>query len=618
MQPEQFEGIPHFGNSRPQLGESFATPDVAAASSHQQGSAGQMPNRISNGAINARPPTSYNGPYPTNQHMTAAEYSSTSGNYPAVNYQVANYQVASSSNNYGAGNATGNANNYAASSANNYAASGYTAATGSGMNYYSSSYDPSVVAGYSSSSPLPSMSVMPGTAGAGGSAGGSAHQAASAQSTGVPPSNANSLANYTTGSLSYSPTAQQQHTASYSQHGVTTHGGESSMAQVQQTQQSGTVSRYMSAAGGTYAASQYSTVRMASGATEMSRVIGHEYGPERVVSVQQHVDQSAARVVSERYVEHEVRIPKRVRTQHEYEYIVRQPVIEEEIVEETVKVREKIVEVARPIIEEKIVERPEIEIREKVVEVPEIQYREKFRDEVQVQYQERLVEVPVVVQQERVVEVPEVQYREVPIERVVEVPELREEVVIRQVPVPQYVDKPVPQYVDVEVPNYVERNIPVPVEAVVAYEFRIPKLKGHYTKVTYPVYLPRFVETPIPAELYSAAITSKAEHYLQQISSLTRTAASLCEIENLAANIMTTDLITQCQQVDMQSAVLQAWQTQMIGTAGGAAGLVSHVHGTNVTSQALGTNALSGQTTIHTNRAAVVSTASSPPRRVLH
>eukprot|EP01057_Protomagalhaensia_wolfi_P005890 Protomagalhaensia_wolfi_Nauph_80__5889@NODE_763_length_2021_cov_61_418264_g573_i0_p1_GENE_NODE_763_length_2021_cov_61_418264_g573_i0NODE_763_length_2021_cov_61_418264_g573_i0_p1_ORF_typecomplete_len540_score137_72IMCp/PF12314_8/1_8e04IMCp/PF12314_8/3_2e08IMCp/PF12314_8/0_0064_NODE_763_length_2021_cov_61_418264_g573_i04011963 len=350
------------------------------------------------------------------------------------------------------------------------------------------------------------------------------------------------------------------------------------------------VSRYMSNVG--YSASYGG--RLASGATETSRVIGHEYGPERIVSVQQHAG-AATHVVSERYEIRKIKVPKRIVHKEIIEKVVVIPeeIVREEIIEEEQDVREKIVEVARPIIEEKVIERPEIEIIEKIVHVPEIIYQEKIREDVQIQYQERITEVPKPVYQERVVEVPDVRYREVPVERVVEVPEIREEVILKQVTVPQYVDKPVPMVVEVEVVTNVERNIPVPVEAVIAYEFRIPKLKGHYTKVTYPVYLPRFIEMPIAAELYSATITSKAEQYLSQISSLTRTAASLCDIENLAKSIIQTDLVTQCNQVDLQGAVLQAWNS---GLGASSANLTTTIVGGS--SSMMGTSMVAGSTTM--------------------
>lgn len=70
-------------------------------------------------------------------------------------------------------------------------------------------------------------------------------------------------------------------------------------------------------------------------------------------------------------------------------------------------------------------------------------------------------------------QVPEIEYREVIVEKVVEVPEIREQVVLKEVPVPQYVDKPVPEYVNVEHPYDIERHIPVPVEAVTTFEYQL-------------------------------------------------------------------------------------------------------------------------------------------------
>eukprot|EP01054_Gregarina_sp_Poly1_P006439 Gregarina_sp_Poly_1__6438@NODE_343_length_9409_cov_658_993470_g287_i0_p2_GENE_NODE_343_length_9409_cov_658_993470_g287_i0NODE_343_length_9409_cov_658_993470_g287_i0_p2_ORF_typecomplete_len614_score95_45IMCp/PF12314_8/1_8e04IMCp/PF12314_8/7_9e08IMCp/PF12314_8/5_7e07IMCp/PF12314_8/1_6e03_NODE_343_length_9409_cov_658_993470_g287_i021303971 len=342
---------------------------------------------------------------------------------------------------------------------------------------------------------------------------------------------------------------------------------------------SGAYSTSQHTAGGQMMTTQYTTTnapvqyqtgssvsRGQSVATETSRVVGVEYGEQRVISVSQRVDESRQSVLSERYVEHEIKIPKKIVREEVIEKVIVVPekIIHEEIVDEIQKVREKIVEVARPTIIEKIVEIPEIEYVEKIVEVPEKIVQEKIREVQQKQYQERIVEVPKVVYQEKVVEIPEIQYREVPTEKIVEVVEYKDEVIIKEVPVPRYVDKPVPNYVYVNVPVDVERKIPVPVEAEVTFEYRIPQLKAAYGRVTYPVYLPRFIEVPIAAELLSDSLTKSANNYMNQVNLLTKSATSLCEIEGLATNIMKTDFQSQLASVDLQSAVLKAWEANLI------------------------------------------------------
>jgi len=301
-----------------------------------------------------------------------------------------------------------------------------------------------------------------------------------------------------------------------------------------------------------------------------TRVVGHEYGEQRVISTTQRVDESRASILSERFVEHEIKVPKKIVREEVIEKVIVVPerLLHEEVIEEVQKVREKIIEVAKPIIQEKIVEVPEIEYVERIVEVPERIVQEKIREVPRIEYQERIVEIPKIITQEKIVEVPDIQYRDVPYERVVEVPEIHEEFVVKEIPVPQYVDKPVPQYVDVEVVKDVERNIPVPVEAITTFEYKMPRLRPRYNKVTYPVYLPRFIEVPVALELLNSDLISMAEKYLAQVKVLSGTAASLCEIENLAANIMKADFQTHLASADLQSAVMKAWQSGILQFSG--------------------------------------------------
>lgn len=44
---------------------------------------------------------------------------------------------------------------------------------------------------------------------------------------------------------------------------------------------------------------------------------------------------------------------------------------------------------------------------------------------------------------------------------------------MKEVPIPQYVEKPTPEYVNVEAPFDVDRNIPIPVEAVITFEYQL-------------------------------------------------------------------------------------------------------------------------------------------------
>lgn len=335
------------------------------------------------------------------------------------------------------------------------------------------------------------------------------------------------------------------------------------------------------------------------------RVIGHEFGPERVISVTQRVDEGRMQIVSERYEMRDVRLPKRIVREEVIEktIVVLEPTRTEEIIQEVTKIREKIVEVARPVVVEKIVEIPEIEFVERTIHEYTPVIKEKVVQKDVVQYQDRIVEVAKVILIDKVVEVADIQYRDVPVERIVEIPEYIEEIVIKNIPVPTYVNKPVAQYVNVEVPVDIERHLPIAVEANVVYEYRLPKIQARYTKVTYPVYLPRFIEVPVAVELLNSGLVAQAESYLTKIGMLTKTAASLCEIENLATSIMKTDVQSQLATVDLQAAITKAWQSGTLNLGNSSSGQYAVTGG-----YGSGTN-YGTTTTINTTSAAVVTAA---------
>lgn len=267
-------------------------------------------------------------------------------------------------------------------------------------------------------------------------------------------------------------------------------------------------------------------------------------------------------VIGERIVEHEVKIPKRVVREDIVEKVIVVPekIVHEEIVEQSQMIRERIVEVAKPVYQEKIIEVPEIEYVEKIIEVPETIIQEKIREVPRVDVQERIVEVPKVITQEKVVEIPEIEYREVPVEKIVEVSEIHEQFVVKEVRVPQYVDKAVAEHVTVEVAQKVERNIPIPVEAVTTFEYRLPHIRPHYKKVSFPIYVPRFVEVPVPDELMTGALGKQAQGLAQHVSLLTsQTAPSLCEIENIASDIKRMDLATHIASADYHRSIQTMW-----------------------------------------------------------
>ncbi|KAH0478989.1 MAG: hypothetical protein KVP17_001232 [Porospora cf. gigantea B] len=268
-------------------------------------------------------------------------------------------------------------------------------------------------------------------------------------------------------------------------------------------------------------------------------------------------------ILSERVVETEIRVPRKVVKEEIVEKVIVVPekVVREEIVETVQVVREKIIEIAKPIIQEKIVEVPEYEYIEKIIEIPEIEYIEHVKHVPKIEIQEKIVHIPKIIPHERIVEVADVEYREYDVEKIVEVPEVRQEYVNKQVPVPQYVDRPYANHLDVEVPQRIDRNIPVPVEAVTTFEFQIPQLKPIYNRKELILHAPRFVEVPVPAELMDEALQQQALQLQDQVHLLAdQPAPSLAEVEQIAEFAKNNDFQAHISASNFQRSVEQAWK----------------------------------------------------------
>jgi len=236
------------------------------------------------------------------------------------------------------------------------------------------------------------------------------------------------------------------------------------------------------------------------------------------------------------YTENVVRRKRMVEETIEKTIVVPETVMREEEYDEVEIVKENIIEVAKPIIKEVFVEVPEYEHVEEIIEVEEKRVEEKVVHVDKVEYQEVINYVPRIERKEIFVDVDQTEYVEVEVERVVEVPEYREEVVIVEKPVPRYVEKVVNKNVDVEVEQLVERSVPVPVEQVVEQTFHLPAIKTSYKVVKIPVYTPRFIEIPVPAEMLTEKSLTEAQDLIARIKQVsTIDYPSLCEIEELAA-----------------------------------------------------------------------------------
>ncbi|KAH0475905.1 MAG: hypothetical protein KVP17_001760 [Porospora cf. gigantea B] len=247
---------------------------------------------------------------------------------------------------------------------------------------------------------------------------------------------------------------------------------------------------------------------------------------------------TTGRILRQTELEKEVTVPKRIIMEEIREKVIVVPekVRTEKIVEDRRIIREKIVEIEKPIIQERIVEVPEYEYVEKVVEVPETVVMEKIREVPEISVVENIIEVPRYIYQEKIVEIPQYEIVEVPVEIVVEVPEVVEEVRIKELPVPQYMEIPTPEYVEVEELLEVIRSIPVPVEHISEATFLLPRLRPTYCQVDVPVFVPRFIEVPVPADLMGDRALAQATACAEEVQqSLSGQSATLKEMDGLAA-----------------------------------------------------------------------------------
>ncbi|KAH0477786.1 MAG: hypothetical protein KVP17_002764 [Porospora cf. gigantea B] len=297
-----------------------------------------------------------------------------------------------------------------------------------------------------------------------------------------------------------------------------------------------------------------------------TQLIGREIGESRLVSVVEHAVAGEGQILSEKTHHTTIKVPKKIVREEIIQKTIVVPEVRltEHVVEEIAVVPEKVIEVERLITREKIVEVPEIEIVETVIEVPtkEVQYRHIEVPKLEIR--ERIIEKPVITYEEKLVEVPEVQYRDTHVERVVEVPQVRYLEKIVNHPVPTYVDKETPQYVSVDVAEKVHRKIPVPVEAVTTNSYELPEIRRKKVKSSYPVYLPRFIEVPVPRETLTAEAAYEADEQLRCLVDLRKQVpVSLCDIEQWADRCnQSTKPITKSS--DREAAVLRAWESNSI------------------------------------------------------
>ncbi|CAD2097443.1 hypothetical protein YYG_03879 [Plasmodium vinckei petteri] len=197
-------------------------------------------------------------------------------------------------------------------------------------------------------------------------------------------------------------------------------------------------------------------------------------------------------------------------------------------------IHERIKKCPKTIFQEKIVEVPQIKVVDKIIEVPQYVYQEKIIQVPKVMVQERIIPVPKKVIKEKIVEIPQIELKNINVEKIEEVPEYIPEVVKRDVPYTQIIDRPfhvekivevphvqhiyrnivspqyrhIPKPVEVPMAHYrtfpveklVDRNVPVPVEIQIIQEFLCPKIEARYKEIPVPVHVQRIIEHPIPKD----------------------------------------------------------------------------------------------------------------------
>lgn len=202
----------------------------------------------------------------------------------------------------------------------------------------------------------------------------------------------------------------------------------------------------------------------------------------------------------------------------------------------SVRVREHIVEVAKPVAQEKIVEVNEVEFFETNVEFAATGYQEKIKEVVRVELEEEVVEVPKIIEVEKIVEVPEIEYQEIPVEKIVEVVEYEDQEIIKEVPVDEYVEVLVHQDKLVEVEKTFERNLPLPVEVISEWQFKMPVLQPLRRIVPLEVRVPRFIEVPVPTAYLSASEVAEVNEIQQLLNKIVSgTNVSLADLEKLSS-----------------------------------------------------------------------------------
>eukprot|EP00915_Cephaloidophora_sp_WS-2016_P007791 GHVH01010781.1.p1 GENE.GHVH01010781.1~~GHVH01010781.1.p1 ORF type:complete len:240 (-),score=36.39 GHVH01010781.1:31-750(-) len=104
------------------------------------------------------------------------------------------------------------------------------------------------------------------------------------------------------------------------------------------------------------------------------------------------------------------------------------------------------------------------------------------------------------------------------------------------------------------------RRIPLPVEHVSVLEFWVPKMRVEYESVEIPLYVPKFIEVPYPADLMDEKTFDYAMHFRKHIDNFAEADhASLCEVENVAAAVTASEFSKLLASSNIPEVAEEAW-----------------------------------------------------------
>jgi len=262
----------------------------------------------------------------------------------------------------------------------------------------------------------------------------------------------------------------------------------------------------------------------------------------RLIHHEESEVQGDGRVIKEYEFEEQVAVEYTGVREDVVEHIVAIPVTSEVQSREVHLEATRIVEIEKPVTVIKVVDVEQIEIVEQLKEVatPSGRVSKKYNyvpvKRVIPQERKVIIERPV----EKVVEVEDITYVDTEeVIETIEIPEYQDVVKIKKVEVPTIVEMPKEVIEEVDCVTCVDVLIPVGVEAETKVKYTVPTIVEKRASRGYPVYVPRFIETPTSSIHLSKDQREKSKALLAQMKELEDSikdgakVVSVCEIEKL-------------------------------------------------------------------------------------